>query len=269
MTDITSLQNERVKLAHALQTQAKARRREGKLVVEGVRLLNDALNCGLMPEYVFYLGSEATLDRLAYKLFRRLNDLNAPFLSVSAEVMAHVTDLETPPGILAVLPRPDLPAPESPSLVLALDGINNPGNLGSVLRTAAAAGADLVILAPGTVDPYNPKVLRGGMGAHFRLPLVQATWPDIAARYGHLNTYLAEASGETPYYAVDWLRPSMIIVGGEAHGAGAAARQVAGRTITIPMAAQTESLNAAVAAGIILYEVQRQRHLSAQEGARP
>ncbi len=268
MTDITSTRNERVKLVHALQTQAKARRRERRIVLEGVRLLSDALNCGLLPEFVFYLSEETTLDRPAYKLFRRLDEMGVTLFSVSPAVMEHVSDLETPQGVLAVLPQPELPIPESPSLVLVVDEMSNPGNMGSVLRTAAASGVELILLAPNTVDPYSPKVLRGGMGAHFRLPMVQATWQDIALRYGHLYTYLADVDGEMPYYTVDWLRPSMIIIGSEAHGSGSNARQIAGTTVSIPMASGTESLNVAVAAGVILYEVWRQRALSRQEGAK-
>ncbi len=268
MADITSIHNERVRLVRALQSQSKTRREEGKIVVEGVRLIADAINCGITPEFLFYLGAEATLDRRAFRMFRQLADLGVTVLSVTDAVMKQASELETPPGVLAVLPRPSLPTPEAPTMVLALDRMNNPGNLGSSLRTAAAAGTELVILTPGTVDPYNPKVLRGGMGAHFRLPILQMEWSDVALRYGHMHTYLASTKGSTPYYTVDWLRPSMIIMGSEAHGPSDDACAVAGTTIMIPMAAETESLNAAVAAGILLYEVKRQRILSAQEGAR-
>lgn len=264
MPDITSTRNDRVKLARALQTQTKARRREGKIVLEGVRLLADALSRDLLPEFVLYVPDEATLNRQAFRMFRDLHDLGVPCLTVTPDVMQHVSDLDTPPGVLAVFARPELPVPENPSFVLALDGMSNPGNMGSVLRTAAAAGVDLVLLTPGTVDPFNPKVVRGGMGAQFRLPLLEADWHTIALEYGQLYAYLADAAGEMAYDVVDWLRPSLIIIGSEAHGPGQKARHIAGRTISIPMAAATESLNAAVAAGIILYEVRRQRTISDQ-----
>ncbi len=266
MADITSTHNERVKLAHMLQTQVKVRRREKKIVLEGVRLLDDALKRGLLPEFVFYLSGDVTIERRMYRLFRHLDRLGIPCFAVTEAVMKRASAVESPPGILGIFPLPELPVPETPSLVLVLDGMSNPGNLGSALRTAAAAGVDLVLL-PNTVDPYNPKALRGGMGAHFRVPIRRMSWPDIALTYGHLLTYLADAGGDTPYYAVDWLRPSMIIIGSEAHGPRARARQIAGTTISIPMASEAESLNAAVAAGIILYEVRRQRTLSSQESA--
>jgi TrmH family RNA methyltransferase len=268
MSEITSIQNERVKLVRALQARSKARRQEGKIVLEGVRLLSDALTRGVVPEFAFYMQDQMTLDRPGYRLFRDLVGLGVPLFGVTEAVMKQASDLETSPGILAVVPMPALPVPESPSLVLVLDQMNTPGNLGTVLRTGAAAGVDLVVLTPNSVDPFNPKVLRGGMGAHFRLPILQMGWADIALQYGYLHTYLAAADGDVPYYAVDWLRPSMIIIGGEAHGATGDAFAVAGATIAIPMAGQTESLNAAVSAGVILYEVKRQRILSAQEGAK-
>jgi len=176
--------------------------------------------------------------------------------------MKQASDVETPPGLLAVLPQPALPVPTAPSFVLALDGMNNPGNLGSALRAAAAAGVDGVVLPPNTVDPFNPKVLRGGMGAHFRLPSQRLDWPEVAARYGELAAYVAAADGERPYFGVDWTRPSLLIIGGEAHGAGEAARRVAAGRVAIPMASRTESLNATVAAAVILFEARRQRLLA-------
>jgi TrmH family RNA methyltransferase len=268
MTDITSAQNDRIKLVRALQTQAKARRRHNQIVLEGMRLINDALNCGALPDFVLYLKEQTTLDRPAFKVFRHLSDLGVPLFAVTDAILNSVTDLETSPGMLAVFPQPELPVPESPSLVVVLDQMSTPGNLGSALRTATAAGADLVVLTPNSVDPSNPKVLRGGMGAHFRVPIQQMAWDDLALQYGQLHTYVAVADGEHPYYAVDWLRPSMVIVGGEAHGPSDNAFAVAGTTISIPMERQTESLNAAVSAGIILYEIKRQRILSAQKGAK-
>jgi TrmH family RNA methyltransferase len=267
MTEITSTQNERVKLVRALQTQAKARRSEGKFVVEGTRLLADALERGLLPDFVLYTAGDMTLDNPISKVFRRLLNLKATILSVSESVMNEISDVETPPGVLGVFSNPNLPLPEKAGLVLVLDEMRNPGNMGSVLRTAAASGVDVALLTPNTVDPFNPKVVRGGMGAHFRLPLAQLEWTEIMARYGRLDIYLADVGGETFYYDVNWRQPSVIIMGSEAHGPGAMARQVA-QAITIPMAGGMESLNAAVAAGVILFEVQRQRSLAAREGAR-
>jgi TrmH family RNA methyltransferase len=127
------------------------------------------------------------------------------------------------------------------------------------LRTAAAAETDVVILLPGCVDPYNPKVLRGGMGAHFRLPILSLTWPHIVAQYPDLPLYVADAAGTLTYDAVDWRQPAGVIIGGEARGAQDTAYQHAAAAISIPMGNRFESLNAAMATAIILFECRRQR----------
>jgi TrmH family RNA methyltransferase len=265
MPDITSPHNERLKQVRALQSQTRARRQEGLIVVEGVRLIEDALDCGLEPAYVLYLEDEVAPGRPAADLFAWLNAAGTACLSVTEPVMKAASDVATPPGILAVLPAPDLPVPAAPTLVLALDGMQNPGNLGSALRAAAAAGVGLVLLPPDTVDPFNPKVVRGGMGAHFRLPVRRLDWAAIAVEYGGLASYVAAADGEAVYSDVDWTRPSLLIVGGEARGAGQQARQLAATAVAIPMASSTESLNATVAAAVILFEARRQRRRAAHE----
>ena len=131
-----------------------------------------------------------------------------------------------------------------------------------MLRTASAAGADGVLLSPSSVDPYNPKVVRGSMGAHLRLPILSQSWQEIAQTVRKTQVWLATVTAEKSYTAVDWQQPSTLIIGSEATGAGNNARQVATGTVTIPMHAATESLNAAVAAGIILFEAFKQRTAS-------
>jgi TrmH family RNA methyltransferase len=173
--------------------------------------------------------------------------------------MAHVADTQSPQGIVAVVPMPEHPLPAGVDLVLILDGIADPGNLGTILRTAAAASVGLVVLAPRCVDPFNPKVLRSGMGAHFRIPIARQSWEEIAGTVDGLAMYLADSGGALPYYGVDWRSPSALIIGGEAHGADPHGRQLAGTTVAIPMGSAVESLNAASAAAAILFEVRRQR----------
>lgn len=265
MADITSTQNAKVKLVRALQTQIKARRHERMFVVEGFRLLVDALDNDLLPEYVFYMVNETTMAGSSSRLFRRLLDLQVDLLSVTREVMDAVTAVETSPGILGVFKQPTLPVPAKPRLVLILDEMRNPGNMGSVLRTAAASSVDLVILTHNAVDPYNPKVMRGGMGAHFRLPIVHLSWDEITAQYGGLDVYLADSQAVHAYHDVDWGKPSALIMGSEAHGVSAEARRFARKMVTVPMARGMESLNVAVAAGVILFEAQRQ-YLAASSG---
>jgi TrmH family RNA methyltransferase len=254
MTTITSLHNERVKLVRGLQTRSKLRRQENRIVLEGVRLVGDAIESGVQPDFVLY-----TPEIAASQLLANLQNQGIPCLEVTSDVMAHVSDTQTPQGIIAVVPTPEIAVPRNLTLALILDGIADPGNLGTILRTAAAAGVDLVVLAPHCVDPFNPKVLRSGMGAHFRVPIVRQSWQGIASDYGGLHVYLADSGGETRYDKVDWSHPSALIVGGETRGIAPQAHDLAEATISIPMHNAVESLNAAVATGVILFEISRQR----------
>lgn len=174
--------------------------------------------------------------------------------------MALMSDTETPQGILAVLPIPDLPDDAASGLTLLPDRIRDPGNLGTMLRTAWAAGVRRVLIPPGCVDPTNPKVVRAGMGAHFHLPLRRPSWDEIEAMTAGDRVWLAEAGMGTPYDEVDWRGAVTLIIGGEARGAGARAhRLAAGRHVYIPMAPGVESLNAAMATAVLLFEARRQR----------
>lgn len=248
---ITSTANARVRLARALQTQAKARHRENRVALEGLRLVRDAVASGHRPDFLLYTPGSAEIDA-----FVRASRPEA--LAVSAEVMRYVSDTQQPQGILGVFPTPTASLPARPARALLLDALRDPGNLGTILRTAAAAGVDAVLLAPGCVDPFNPKVLRAGMGAHFRVPLAERTWPEIETFCAPLTVYLADAHADLRHDQADWSRPWALVVGGEAEGAGSEAARLAQARVAIPMAGATESLNAAVAAGVILFEARRQ-----------
>lgn len=251
---ITSLQNDKVKLAHLLLTQPRARRKEGKIVLEGARLIRDAFERGgTRPEFVFYEPDKA--DAALVDLFERQRVFIQP---ASSEVMRHLSATEGPQGVTAVFPMPRPALPEHLSRVLILDDIRDPGNLGTMLRTAAASGIDAALLSLGCVDAYNPKALRAGMGAHFRIAVAELSWADIATATDGLIVYLADMEGDVAYDRADWSSPWALIVGSEAHGASPEAVLLARQRITIPMSAETESLNAAVAAGILLFEAQRQ-----------
>lgn len=251
---ITSLQNPRVKLAHQLQQKARTRRKERKIALEGTRLVLDALQRGHVPLFALYEAS-----RVDYELLAALQTTKAPLLSVNSAVMQHVSDTQNPQGIVAVYSIPHVPLPERLERALVLDGIGEPGNMGTLLRTAGAAGVQVVLLASGCVDPYNPKVLRGGMGAHFRLPIVEGKWYEIQQYCEKLAFFIAAGDGEKRYSDVDWTQPWALVIGSEAHGASQPARAL-GTLVRIPMASATESINAAVAAGVILFEAQRQQH---------
>jgi TrmH family RNA methyltransferase len=173
--------------------------------------------------------------------------------------MAACTDTKTPQGILAVFPIPQLRPRPHPTFTLIVDRLRDPGNLGTMLRTALAAGVERVLLAPGTVDAGKPKVVRAAMGAHLYLPIAVLGWDAINEAVTGSDVWLAAADGELPYTAVDWTRPVALIVGSEAIGAGHKAEALALARVSIPMSVGVESLNAAVAAAIILFEAVRQR----------
>jgi TrmH family RNA methyltransferase len=176
--------------------------------------------------------------------------------------MAICSDTVTPPGVLAVVPFPDVSAPPHPAWVLVVDDVRTPGNLGTILRTAAAAGIDQVLLSPGTVDLYNPKVVRGGAGAHFRLPINPLSWREIETRLEGFDVWLATAFADLSYTAVNWNPPLALIVGGEAHGASRQAMALANSHVKIPMLRDVNSLNVAVAAGVLLFEIARRRRVA-------
>jgi TrmH family RNA methyltransferase len=230
---ITSVQKEKVQHVRSL-ARRRVRQREGRFVVEGTRLLDELVGAGIEPALVFY--TEAWAESPAGLRVLPQIRVDGGAWPVTGAVMAACADTQTPQGVLAVVPFMHLNP--RPGLFLILDAVRDPGNLGTILRSGEAAGVGQVLLAPGTVDLYNPKVVRGAMGAHFRLPVFS-------------------------HDAVDWTQPSALIVGGEASGAGQEAAQIATGRVSIPMTGGAESLNAAMAATVILFEAARQRRISA------
>lgn len=255
---ITSHTNPKVKLVRSL-----ARRRERyaarQFVIEGVRLIEEAVNARVVPALVLHTPTIED-DARARALLDRLRAATSEVFVVSDAVMKEIATTETPQGIVAVVPFVELPMPAQPPFVLILDSIHDPGNVGTILRSARAAGVDAIFLAPHTADPYNDKVVRAAMGAHFTVPLRVASWQMIAeAVRGISRVYLADAHGEMEYTRADWSRPIALIVGGEAYGASEPARQIAQARVSIPMRGGTESLNAAMAATVLLFEATKHK----------
>ncbi len=254
---ITSAANERVKYIRSLHRR-RVRHREGAFIIEGVRLVEEALRAGVLPALVFYT-EELNQSPRGGQLLAEMKGTSCQTWAVSEAVMRTVSDTVTPQGILAVVPFVHLRPPPDPQLVLVVDRVRDPGNMGTILRSAQAAGVEWVIVAPGTVDVYNPKVVRGAMGAHFRLPIEGLTWPGIEKALEGRQVLLADARGELVYHEVDWTVASALIIGGEAEGAGREAARLAGGRVAIPMRGGAESLNVGVAASVILFEAARQR----------
>jgi TrmH family RNA methyltransferase len=255
---ITSKKNPKIQWTRNLITSSKERRLENCFVVEGIRLVEESLLSGWKTRVVFYTPE---IDDRGLAVITRYQDLGVEIEQVSKDVMQSVSDTDTPQGILVVLEREELPLPERIGFLIILDQIRDPGNLGMILRTAAAAAVDAVILSPGSVDPFSPKVVRSGMGAHFHVPLRFASWDEIYAfkKEHGLTVFLSVPADGILYYMADYRTPIALIVGGESHGAGERAYEAADQKVHIPLSRGVESLNAAAAASIIMYEVVRQR----------
>ena len=255
---ITSTKNAKIKWVRSLQSDSRVRRQQGAFIIEGTRLAEEASFAGWSAKLVLYTEG---LDARGHNALAKFEAKLVPCELVTESVMRAASDTQNPQGILVVLDIQPLPIPDTLDFVLIPDSVRDPGNLGGMLRTAAAAGLDAVFIPPGTVDPYAPKVVRAAMGAHFRVPILERSWDDIETIIKHLQVILASVERSTPYYQVDLRPPVVIIIGGEAEGAGIIAHHLATRLIYIPMPGGAESLNTAVAAGILIFEVLRQRRV--------
>ncbi len=253
--EISSLTNAKIKRVCRLQKERRFRHREGVFVAEGTRWMREIITHQVTPTHLFYTQQWA--ETAVHK--QLLPQLHPAPTAVTPSVMNTMSDMHTAAGVLALLPIQPQPIPPNPNFILVLDGINTPGNLGTMLRTAGAARVDVILLAPQTVDLYNPKVIRGGMGAHLRLPIHHLEWAEIKEVVQNTAVTIATINAQTPYTAINWQAPSTLIIGNEAHGASPPAQQLAHTPITIPMHKKTESLNAATAAAIILFEAARQK----------
>jgi TrmH family RNA methyltransferase len=257
VTVITSNQNSKIKLVRALLGRVKERQEANAFVIEGVRLVEEALKSNWGFHFALYDGS---LNERGMSLIESLKSRGIDVEMVSGSLMNSLSETATPQGILAVLNDSRLPIPDFPNFILIPDQIRDPGNLGTLLRTAAAAGVQAVLLPPETMDAFAPKVVRSGMGAHFRLPIHSMTWAEIEqiSKSANLQVYLADMNGQS-CWETDLRQPLALIIGGEAEGASDEARKLAAQKISIPMQGRVESLNAGIAGSVLMFEVVRQR----------
>ncbi len=253
---ITSVHNSKIQLVRGLLGRSKERHETGAFVAEGVRLVEEAL--AVEWPFRFVLAGESLSER-GQTLVKRLEVKNIEVELVPDTLLRSISETETSQGILAVLNVSQLPIPQSLTFVLILDQIRDPGNLGTLMRTAAAAGVQAVFLSPETAEAFAPKVVRAGMGAHFRIPIRPLAWDEIRTSTQGLKIYLADMDGVIPCWQADFRSPLALIVGGEAEGASQPARELATTRVSIPMPGKTESLNAAAAGAILMFEVVRQR----------
>lgn len=242
---ITSLENRHVKEVLRLR-RSRERRRAGLFVAEGQREVARALAAGLTPHAV-YVAPE-----LAPAWDGPRTD------EVSVRVLAKMAYRAEPEGVLAIFETPQRTIPRSATLVVVAVGIEKPGNLGAMARTADAAGADAILVADAESDPWNPNAIRASTGAVFTLPIVETTLADVQAL--PLRRVAAVVDAPTPYTDADLTAATALLVGAEDAGLDDRWRAAADLHVSVPMRARTaDSLNAATTAAIILFEAVRQR----------
>lgn len=278
---IESLANPIVKALRSLESP-KGRRERGQFLVEGVRAVEEGLRADHWPEVCLYNPDLLAHTERGAKLLKKLTAKDAQHrerprpIEASQRAIEAVSDTQHPQGIVAAFSfiKWEKPKPRTAVAPLALicDNIQDPGNLGTLLRTAEAACVQAVWLSPQCVDVYNPKVVRAAMGAHFRLPMFSCSWDEIRIGLRAIDLpderiFATDAGAATPYDRTDWREASALIVSNEAHGLSKEASRLAGGVISIPMVGGTESLNAATAAAVILFETARQRRAASGEGA--
>ncbi|GBD33597.1 23S rRNA (adenosine(1067)-2'-O)-methyltransferase [bacterium HR33] len=251
-----------VSLVRSLQ-QRKTRRRRGLAVAEGIRLVEEALAAGVEFRGVL-VSPAAERSARGAALLRALGDRAIPMQEVTDRTLEELADTETPQGVIAVVEPKRFGIAEiraEPGCpVLVLDAVQDPGNVGTLLRTAFALGCSGAILLAGTADPANPKVLRAAMGATFRLPVATAEVGELKAwlRERGVALWAAAAEGK-PLFRLEAPELLALAVGNEGAGLRPEVGSLASEWVSVPLARGAESLNVAVAAGIILYEAGRVR----------
>ena len=252
---VRSARNPAVAHIRSLQ-RGSARRRAGHTVVEGPKLVTEALRAGVVVSVLCTAEPPADVAAVAAEAGARGISVRC----CTDGVFNAVADTETPQGVLAVIATPEPSPPPGPALLLVLDGVQDPGNVGAMVRSAAASGATGVICTSGTADSYSPKAMRAGAGGQFCVPIRKAAEPaDVESLTADVELYAASADADLTYHDVDWTAPCGLIVGAESAGVSSAWRAASHAAVRVPMRREVESLNAAAAAAVILFEAARQR----------
>ena len=257
MKTVTSRDNAAYKALARLATSSSERRRQGLSLIEGAHLLEAYLATGAAPQEILVTPAALEKDEIA-RLVERSTPARVTLLSEA--LFDALSGVQAPSGVIAcVKTPPGRKVPPTAPLVLALENIQDPGNVGTLLRSAAAAGAEHVVLSPTCAFAWSPKVLRAGMGAHFALNIVEGV--DLEA---FLDTYRGTSvalslEADASLYDADLKGPVVILVGNEGAGLSSSLVARASKRVRIPMSGRMESLNAGVAGSLCLFEVVRQR----------
>lgn len=257
MEHIESKDNKKVKLLRSLSIK-KNRDKTGLFIVEGKRMTDEALEyAASLTEFVFVSGTYAEANS-----FGAIENMKIPICVLSDSLFRQISDTVNPQGIGAVLRQPETPdisTNGSHSRILVLDGVSEPGNLGTIVRTAEAAGIEAICMLKGCADVYNPKVVRATMGSIFRVPIISGCgYESVAALKEKGFSVIASAlSGSVSVYEYAQMNKEntkrAIVIGSEAFGVSDEILKLADTRVRIPMQGRVESLNAAVAAGILMY----------------
>lgn len=263
--EILSVSNSRVKQWSQLLTK-RGREEQGCFLLEGIHLTLEALRSGAEVPTVLY-----SLDRGIPAELAAYQESGAEWIGVSEAVLDKCTETRTPQGIVSVcrklpwtsadfLNRPD-------ALVVAVDGVQDPGNLGTIIRSADAVGATGVLLGRGTVDVYNPKTVRGTMGSLFHLPVAEGDLRSLlpAAKEKGIKLVGTRLGAKRHCYELDLTEPVWLLMGNEGSGLSPDIEAYVDTDVVIPMRGKAESLNVAMAASVLLYEAMRQRHFSSNK----
>lgn len=262
--EITSTKNPLVVRFRTLADRA-AREASGQFVIEGLRLLEQALADRVPLDVVLYDPRTSASGGLP-ALLARAAAHGTRLVPATARVVAACSQVETPQGIVAIARRPSAPLgsllADRAALLVIADRIQDPGNLGTIIRIADAAGASGVIAVAGTVDAFNSKAVRATMGSVFHLPVASAGTDELidALEARGIRTLVADQHGAVDFLDADYRRPCAIVVGNEGQGVDPRWTVGAAATVRIPMYGRAESLNVAVAAALLLYEARRRSH---------
>lgn len=262
---ITSMTNPKVKQVVLWQKKARERRQDQVFLAEGRKMFGEAPDAWIREAYL----TEGALEKVKEnpELWKKIDGISWEL--VADEVMEKMADTQTPQGILTVLRCPQYelePLLDQPNgLFLLLEDLQDPGNLGTIMRTSEGAGITAVILNEKTVDIFNPKTIRATMGSIYRVPFVivenlEEMMPIL--RKKGIRTFAAHLAGENYYTGCSFQEPTAFLIGNEGNGLSKELSEMADSYIKIPMEGKLESLNAAVAAALLMYEAKRQRSLS-------